>query len=276
MRTCLPKPRSQRSATIRRRLAGVSLLAGVLCGGRVTTAADLTADQVLRRGLDHDPWGMGGATIKARLTLTDKRGSTEQLGFSAQSVQYDAPLAKSIVRFTAPPELRGAGFLQVQKRNSDDDRFLFLPDLARSRRISGNLRNNAFMGTDFSFADLDRRDLREGQVTFSKEAVVLGVLCYGLDVVPPKAADSDYSHIELWIAKDTFLPTKMNMYDRSRVPLKAFLAERIDKIDGEWFITRSLMTNTRTSHSTLLVLDHVAVTKSLPDSTFSLGALERF
>jgi hypothetical protein len=239
---------------------------------RLATAAP-EAGEVLRRALDHDPWGMAGARVKARVQLTDKVGKRDEIAFSAQSLRHDGPLAKSLVRFTAPAELRGAGFLQIQRRDADDDRFLFLPELGKARRISGNLRGGAFMGTDFSFADLDRRDLRDGRASFGNEETVAGSACFGLTVVPRD--DSQYSRIELWVAKDSYLPVRMRMYDRAGVLLKRFEAEKTARIGGQWFITRSSMVNERHGHSTVLLLDDVAVVTDLPDSTFTVKTLER-
>ena len=179
-----------------------------------------------------------------------------------------------MVRFSAPPDLAGAGFLQIQNRQGDDDRYLFLPDLKRSRRISGNLRKNAFMGTDFSFADIDRRDLRDGA------AALLGEETLGKNAVlrlqiKTKREDSPYARIELWVRKDTYLPLKMQMYDAANVLVKTFAAEQVQRVSGRWFITRSRMTNHVESHVTELVLDQVKVTTAIAEDELTVRALEK-
>jgi len=136
---------------------------------------------------------LSGASIVAHATLTDRSGAKSELAFTSRSKRLGPGLAESVVRFSAPPELAGAGFLQIQKKDGDDYRFRFLPDLKRSRRISGTLRSNAFMGTDLSFADLDRRDLREATVKLTGNETIEKWDCYVLDVVP-KRQDSQYSH----------------------------------------------------------------------------------
>jgi uncharacterized protein len=250
-------------------LVGLALLAST-----PAAANGLSPAEVLKRTIDHDPWAMGGAKVKAQLVLTDKSGSKKELAFTAQSLSHEPPLSKSLVRFTAPAQLRGAGFLQVQKKDADDDRFLFLPELGRARRISGNLRSTAFMGTDFSFADLDRRDLREGKATLGPDVKIDGVLCYSLTVITGRS-DSEYSRIELSVAKETFLPLRMAMYDRSQARLKSFTAQKTERVGGQWFITRSLMVNERHAHSSLLTLYDISVTELPGDAEFSLRRLER-
>jgi hypothetical protein len=254
-------------------LAG-ALLSGLSSSECLAEPASAPAAEILRRVLDSDPWGLNGAEIKASVTLTDKRGSVRHLSFIAASRQHEPPLSKSLVRFSAPPDLAGAGFLQIQRRDGDDDRFLFLPALKRARRISGNLRSNAFMGTDFSFADLDRRDLRDGEAKKLPGEKVGSSQCYVLDVIP-RRDDAAYSHLELWIRKDNFLILRQKMYDRSNVHVKTFEAREIRRVSGGWFISKSLMTDHKNQHSTLLELQSIVVNADIPDEEFSVRALER-
>jgi outer membrane lipoprotein-sorting protein len=237
------------------------------------SADPTTADDLVQRVLESDPWGLSGATIKANITLTDRNGKQRKLAFVARSRRYDSPFSKWIIRFTAPADLAGAGFLQVQSRTSDDDRYLFLPELKRSRRISGSLRSNSFMGTDFSFADLDRRDLREGTATLRAEEPVGNFPCHKFDVAPTRA-DSPYSRIELWIRKDSYLPLKMVLFDKSNVVLKEFRALEVRRVTGQWFVTKSKMTNVRDNHVTDLELEQILV-EEVPDDAFTVRELEK-
>jgi len=244
----------------------------VLAQGAPAPAA--TAAGVIQKVLEADPFGFGDAEVVAHSTLTDKRGTVSNMSFMARSRRYDPPFSKSLVRFSSPPDLAGAGFLQVQNRQGDDDRYLFLPELKRSRRISGNLRKNAFMGTDFSFADLDRRDLRDGAAVMLPDEAIGKFPCYRLEI-KTKRDDSPYSRIELWIRKDTYLPLKMQMYDAASVLLKTFAAEQVQRVSGRWFITRSKMTNHVESHVTELVLERITVTTAIAEDELTVRALEK-
>lgn len=246
-----------------------------LSAGPRSEAAGLSAQDVVAKLLDADPWGMGGAVVSAHAVLKDKRGSTSSLAFSARSRRHDPPFSKSMVRFTAPADLAGAGFLQIQNRKEDDGRFLFLPELKRSRRISGNLRGNSFMGTDFSFADLDRRDLREATVVSKGEEAIGKYPCYHLDSVPTRS-DSPYSHVEIWVREDNFLPLKMTMYDHAKVLQKTFAADEVRQVNGHWYITKSHMIDHIQAHETALFLDSVAPASDIPEDEFTVRNLEKF
>lgn len=233
-----------------------------------------SAQEVMAHVLDADPWGLGGTVLSARAILKDKRGATSELSFSARSRRYSPPFAKTLVRFTGPPDIAGAGFLQIQKREGDDERFLFLPDLKRSRRISGNLRASSFMGTDFSFADLDRRDLRESNSELKPDEAIGKYPCFHVDSRPTRG-DSAYSHIESWVRTDNYLPLKMQMYDRSNVLAKTFSALEVRRIKGHWYITKSQIVDHPHEHETSLVIDSIEPSDEISDDEFTLRNLEK-
>jgi hypothetical protein len=233
-----------------------------------------SAEDVVARLLEADPWGLGGAILTAHATLKDKNGATSELAFSARSRRYASPYSKSLVRFTAPPDLAGAGFLQIQRADGDDDRFLFLPDLPRSRRISGNLRGSSFMGTDFSFADLDRRDLRESSVKSLPDENIDKYPCFHVDYTP-RRADSPYSHVEIWVRMDNSLPLKMKLFDHSNALLKTFTALEVRRVSSHWYVTKSRMVDNQHEHETNLVIDSIEPSSNLPDEEFTVRNLEK-
>jgi hypothetical protein len=246
-------------------------LAALLCG---TAARAQTADQIVQKVLEADPWGMSGAEVTARAIIKDANGSVRQLEFNGRSRRHDPPLSKSIVRFRAPADLTGVGFLQVQRRDGDDERFLYMPELKRSRRIGGNTRSNSFMGTDFSYADVDRRDVRNSKATSKGDENVGRFACFHLELIP-NGADAQYARLEMWVRKDNFVPLKLLMYNKAGVLLKTLLTQEVRRVQGRWFITRSLMQNHADSRTTELLIEDVKPRDDIPDGEFTVLNLER-
>ena len=136
---------------------------GSICvAGNVTADARLSAQQVVSKALDADAWGRDGVEAMARVTVTEKSGQKRELAFEAKSRRYAPPLAKSVLSFSAPADVAGMKFLLVQKNDGDDERTVYMPDLKRSRRVAAANRSEHFMGTDFTYADMDRKDVRNG------------------------------------------------------------------------------------------------------------------
>jgi hypothetical protein len=232
------------------------------------------ASEVILKMLEGDFFGMGNAEVTARVTLTDKQGAASVLNFVSHATRYAPLLSKSIVRFSAPPDLQGAGFLQIQKQDGDDERHLFLPEIKKSRQISGSLRSTAFMGTDFSYADLDQRDIRTGAATFLNEETIGKYPCYHIQIIP-KPGTSQYSRIVVWIRKDNFASLKTELYDHSNVLLKIMTTKELKRIGERWFISKLMLVNQRESHTTELVLETIVPRTDYPEDEFTIRNLER-
>jgi outer membrane lipoprotein-sorting protein len=233
-----------------------------------------TASEIISKTLEVDSFGLGDAEVQAHAIVRDARGAARELAFSGRSRRYESPLTKSIMRFSAPDDLKGVAFLQIQRKDADDDRYLYLPEMRRARRIAGSTRGNAFMGTDFSYADLDRRDLRESRATAKGDENVGRFACHKVELIPT-GADPPYARLLLWVQKDNFVTLKLEMYNKAGVLLKTLSTQEVRKINGRWFIMRSTMKNHQESRSTELIIDKITSRQDIPDGEFTVRNLEK-
>src|SRR5437868_14274844 len=67
--------------------------------------------------------------------------------------------SKAILRFTAPAEVKGVGLLIVNHPDRASDQWMWRPAIGRDQRIAIQDRSTRFFGTDFSFEDLEERDV---------------------------------------------------------------------------------------------------------------------
>ena len=67
--------------------------------------------------------------------------------------------SKVILRFTAPAEVKGVALLIVNHTDRASDQWMWTPAIERDRRIAAQDRSTRFFGTDFSFEDLEERDV---------------------------------------------------------------------------------------------------------------------
>jgi hypothetical protein len=238
-------------------------------------AADApSAEEIIAKVVDSDPWGLGGAEVVGRVIVSDKTGTTRELAYTARSRQHEPPLSKAIVRFSKPADMKGVGFLQIQNKNGEDDRYLYLPELARSRKIAGKMRSSAFMSTDFSYADLDRADLRNSKSTLVGDEKLGKYETWKVEV-KPQNKDAVYAKMIVWARKDNLIPLKMEMYNKADVLLKTQTTLEVKRQDGRWFVTRTIMKNDTESRQTELILESVTPRDDIDDGEFTVRNLEK-
>ena len=60
-----------------------------------------------------------------------------------------------MIEFTGPADVAGTKFLITEPKEGADEQLLYLPAFDKVQKISGSSRKGAFMGSDFSYEDLD-------------------------------------------------------------------------------------------------------------------------
>src|SRR5688500_10008912 len=63
---------------------------------------------------------------------------------------------KSIIIYDNPSNVKGTAFMSFdfQATGKEDDQWLYLPALRKTRRISASNRGDYFLGTDFTYEDI--------------------------------------------------------------------------------------------------------------------------
>src|SRR5438552_13961271 len=82
--------------------------------------APIDGDAIVAKVVEADPFGLAGASVSARIVVTEPAGKTRSLAFDAKSRRRAAPLGESLIVFNAPADVAGMRFLQIQNKESDD------------------------------------------------------------------------------------------------------------------------------------------------------------
>ena len=133
---------------------------------------------------------------------TDKRWTYDRLGSHGSS--------KSILRFTAPAEVRGVALLVVNHPDRASDQWMWIPELGRDRRVALQDRSTRFFGTDFSFEDLEERDVDQYTYKLLGEEKMGGATAWKIESKPKKS--SQYTHSYVWIRKDDHAFARIENY----------------------------------------------------------------
>ncbi|MBC7922593.1 MAG: outer membrane lipoprotein-sorting protein [Ferruginibacter sp.] len=186
----------------------------------------------------------------------------------------------SLIRFLSPADVEGTGFLSLEYAGREDDQWLYLPALKKVRRISASNETDNFIGSDFTYEDLDREDLDQYAYTSLGAEKIDNADCYVVQAVPnneQKKKESGYSKRSIYVRKDNFTVVQTKYYDKNGELLKVLRGTdvRLAKGTDKWRAYRLELNNLRTGHKTILTFQNVAINRGIDQEFFTQRYLER-
>ncbi len=251
----------------------ILLAAGIMSLFPLQTAAEtLTGKEIMTRA-DERYDGDSSRQITT-IQLINNRGTTRVRELLSYSKDYGEN-EKTVMVFRQPADVEGVGYLSYSyDSDKDDDTWLFLPALKRSRRISGSSRNDYFMGTDFTYDDMGDRKVSEDSHTLNGDERLDGQDCWIIESIPLDRKDM-YSKRITWIRKDIYMPVRVEYYDRQGEFMKTLIMSEINRIDGIWTAGKMQMENIQKNHTTILEFSEIQYNLAVQDNFFSVATLER-
>jgi outer membrane lipoprotein-sorting protein len=213
--------------------------------------------------------------------ITDKGQRRERRMSSVVKLQPNGVDSKLLVSFNAPADIRGTGFLQLEHSEGDDDLWIYLPALKKSRRLVANNKGDSFVGSDFSYGDISLPKVDRYRHALVRTEKIEGADCYVIESVPAndkEKASSGYSRKVTWVRADNFLEMKVEYYDLAS---RLFKTQRIGRHElvepqkGRWFAREREMTNHQTGHRTTFTVDKIEAGIALSDDMFTTRYIER-
>lgn len=216
------------------------------------------------------------------MTLVNERGEKRQRSITALvTLQPNGVDSNMLVRFKSPADVKGTSFLEIEHSDADDDQWIYLPALHKSRRLVSSNRKDSFIGSDFSYGDVMPPKVSLYQHKLLNEEAADGAPCYVIESVPANEdvkRDYGYAKKVTWIDKNSFHELKTVFYDVTGRLLKTQTVKGLVLIDADtnrWAATYKEMLNNQTNHRTIAVAESHTTDVKVTDSTFSLRALER-
>jgi hypothetical protein len=198
--------------------------------------------------------------------VSDKRWSFERLGSHGRS--------KAVLRFTAPAEVKGVALLVVNHADRASDQWMWTPAIARDRRIALQDRSTRFFGTDFSFEDLEERDVDQYEYALDGDDTVDGAACWRIQSTPRVSKSSQYTRSIVWIRKDDYAFARIESYAKDQLVRRLNYSD-IRKVQGIWTARQLEMLDVKRGSRTRLTLDKLEYNVPLKDEDFTLQAIRR-
>jgi hypothetical protein len=262
-----------------------TLLALACAGGglssSVALAAGLSGQAImekvtLTRKLD-------GSEATVKMSMYDEKGRVREREIAMATKLYDGgQTEKRVYRFLSPADVKGIGILVFDYASKADDMWIFMPAMHKTRRILSSQGTQAFMGSEFTFSDLNIPPLDQFTYSIQKEeACADGDTCWAIDVLPKSKAVSEadgYAKKTYWVSKTKFVVVRGLFYAPDGKLLKELIAHDIKLVDAKHKRYRSLhmeMVNQQNHRRSVFKTTKMSFAPNTKDEYFTTTYIER-
>ena len=221
-------------------------------------------------------------TSDMEMILIDKRGKQRIRKIRSMSKDVGVDTYR-IMFFEKPADVKNTGFLtyDYKDENKDDDQWLYLPALKKSKRISSSDKSGSFMGSDFSYSDMTDRNLQDYDFYMKKQMQVEGKDVWVIEAIPRSKdviEETGYSKSLAFVRKDNYVVIRgINWVDKGN-KLKYMEITDLEQIDGIWTPKTIQMTTKKgktTLHKTILNFSDIKYNQNLDENLFTVRRLEK-
>lgn len=249
-------------------------LAAVLFSAAVLNAQTMTGRDVMQLVKDR-PDGESRQS-EMEMTLCKKNGKVRLRKITSWAID-EGKDTKKVMFFTYPGDVRGTGFLvwDYDEVGRDDDKWLYLPALKKTRRISGSSsKADYFMGTDFTYGDMGSRNVDEDTHQLLREEDRDGHRCWVVRSTPLDKREV-YGYKVSWIRQDCAVAIYVEYYDKLDALQRVLTMSDISQVQGFWTVHVMEMRNVQTGHSTTLKVLNPQYQVQADRSLFTVNKLEQ-
>jgi hypothetical protein len=196
---------------------------------------------------------------------TEKRWKSQRLGSFGAS--------KAMLRFLAPAEVKGVALLVINHPDHAADEWMWTPAIGRERRIALQDRSTRFFGTDFTFEDLEERDVDQFDFKMLGEGEIDGAKCWKIESTPRKGKTSQYSSLQVWVRRDNYVTAQLDCFVKDQM-MRRLKYQQIENVQGIWTARLLDMSDMKRKSRTILKLDQLRYNVPLKEDQFTVAALQ--
>lgn len=195
--------------------------------------------------------------------------------------------SRSIIFFITPADVRNTSYLVYDwdDPEKDDDSWLYLPVVRKPKRIAASDRSGSFMGSDFTYTDINGIELEDWTYSFAKQKTQkLGEHECWVIIAKPNAKrkkevvdETGYLQTQLWVRKDNYMVIKGKYWVKRGKKLKYFFVDKLEQIQGIWTALTMRMITTKSGkkeHSSILKINQIKYNTPLSDQEFTTTRIQ--
>lgn len=233
-------------------------------------AQELDGMAIMKKVADRDE--SNSSLTETKMILVDNRGQQRERKLLLRTKRIKNR-DHVVTTFISPPDVRGVKFLVIENPTGDDDQRIYLPAIKRTRRISSSQKSGSFMGSQFSYEDLQSQDPAKFKHQRMADMPLNGQDCYVVQSTPLDVSDTQYSKSIWWVRKDAWVPIRAEFYDKKGNLFKVLEVQKLEKMpDGTWLTKLMKMSDVQARKVTIMQIIRHQANAPIKDSVFT----ERF
>ncbi len=246
----------------------------------VAAAEELTGREIMQRVEDRDD---GDNMISdMEMILIDKRGQ-KRIRKMRSFAKDEGEDEHTLMFFLSPADVEDTGFLtyDYDDVDEDDDQWLYLPALRKTKRIAAGDQSGSFMGSDFNYSDMSSHPLDRYDYTLMKETEVGEHKVWQVETIPRTDAEIDrtgYTKSVVFVRQDNYVVIRSVGWLKKGKRLRYLEIKALEEIDGIWVATEMTMTTKKgkmTLHKTVIKVSNVRFNQDLDADDFTVRKLEK-
>ncbi|MFW5793572.1 MAG: outer membrane lipoprotein-sorting protein [Bacteroidota bacterium] len=216
--------------------------------------------------------------MTATLQIFDNRGNVRERQIAVATKKF-GDVYKTIIEFLAPADVRGTAMLIYDYDQKDDDMWIYMPSMRRTRRIVSSEKGRSFMGSEFSNADMSKPNIDDFTYELLESESIDGNSCWKIESKPKTddiANENGFSKQILYVEKDTYLTQKVEYYDLYEDLNKIMTISDYRKLNnGSFFAYKMQMENVQNGRKSVYSVNQFQTGSEIEESGFSTSALEQ-
>lgn len=219
----------------------------------------------------------GNMQSTVTLTITEKNGTVRTRKVSMVSKSYGGT-EKRMIKFIDPADVRGTAMLIIDNKEAQDEMWIYLPALKRTRRVVSSEKGKSFMSSEFSNADMtsgSNADFIISHAPGSGEDSDWIIESKPLN--DEKADEYGFARKVTWLDKKNLKIKKIDFYNFDGNLFKTIniAATQPQTVKAGYIITEMYAVNHINGRSSRIRFDQINTSDVIPDNTFVVENLTR-
>ena len=262
-------------------ITGVFILMAVLPPIVTQTLADDPVGRAIMEKVDARDDG-DNQTSDMEMILIDKRGK-KRIRRIASYRKDKGDDTMRLMFFIHPADVKDTSFLtsDYDDPSKDDDQWLYLPALRKSKRIASTDKSGSFMGSDLNYSDMTDRNLPDYDFNLKKEMAVKGAKTWLIESIPRTKKvikETGYKKSLIFVRQDNYVVIRAVHGEKDGGYLKYVDLKELELIDSVWVATETHVSRKKGKqlvHNTDLKLNNIKFNQNLDNELFSVRRMEK-